>query len=111
MADPYRVTDDWLEGYDAGYDSGFRKGQESPVSGKRRPGARARTGKSRKSATGKRKTAKKPSAYNNFVAKKSQLPRFKYKTTRGKKKKGMVNLKAIGIAWRKLSPGMKKKWA
>lgn len=24
MADPYRITDDWQEGYDAGYESGYR---------------------------------------------------------------------------------------
>lgn len=27
LADPYRITDDWQEGYDAGFESGFRRGQ------------------------------------------------------------------------------------
>jgi hypothetical protein len=56
----------------------------------------------------KRKKAK--SGYNKFVAAKSKMSKFKYKTTRGNKKKGMVNMKAIGVAWRKLSAGQKKKW-
>jgi len=58
-----------------------------------------------------KKPKQKPSAYNNFLSAKSQQPRFKYKVSRGKKKKGMVNMKAVGIAWRKLSPAMQKKWA
>jgi hypothetical protein len=58
----------------------------------------------------KRKAKRKPTAYNNFVSKKSQLPRYKYKSTRGKKKKGMTNLKAIGIAWRKLSKAQQNKY-
>jgi hypothetical protein len=58
----------------------------------------------------KPKRKAKPSGYNKFVAAKSKMSKFKYKTTRGNKKKGMVNLKAIGVAWRKLSAGQKKKW-
>lgn len=57
------------------------------------------------------KPKQKPSAWNNYVAKKSQMPRYKYKTTRGKKKKGMVNLKSIAAAWNNLTAGQKKKWA
>ena len=58
----------------------------------------------------KRKAKRKPSAYNNFVAQKAKLPRFKYKSSRGKKKKGMTNMKAIGVAWRKLSKNQQAKF-
>ena len=28
MADPYRITDDWQEGYDSGYDTGYFEGMK-----------------------------------------------------------------------------------
>ncbi|MBT4407030.1 MAG: hypothetical protein HOC79_04065 [Euryarchaeota archaeon] len=94
---------EYERGFSAGYLAGWREGTGSPVTDMthtidmkvRRPG----TAKKRK-----------PTAYNNFVSKKSQLPRYKYKSTRGKKKKGMTNLKAIGIAWRKLSKAQQNKY-
>jgi len=98
MGDPYAPTDDWREGWVAGYESGLKAGQDE--------GFHVRTIKAR--ALPKKK--RKPTAYNNFVAKKSQLSKFKYKSTRGKKKKGMTNLKAIGVAWRKLSKAQQNKY-
>lgn len=98
MADPYAPSDDWREGYSAGYESGLKAGQDE--------GFHVRTIKGRPLPKKKRK----PTAYNNFVSKKSQLPKFKYKSSRGKKKKGMANLKAIGVAWRKLSKAQQNKY-
>ena len=46
----------------------------------------------------KKKKRKKVSAYNRFVKECAKKPRFKYKSG---KKKGMLNMKAIGVAWRK----------
>ena len=96
--DPYAPSDDWRKGWIAGYESGLKEGQDE--------GFHARTIKGRPL----RKKKRKPTAYNNFVAKKSQLSKFKYKSTRGKKKKGMTNLKAIGVAWRKLSKAQQNKY-
>ena len=48
-----------------------------------------------------KKKKRKPSAYNKFVKEMSKKPRFRYKQTRGNKKKGMVNMKAIAQAWKK----------
>ncbi len=41
---------------------------------------------------------KKLSKWQQFVKKNSKFPRFKYKSG---KKKGMINLKALGVAYRK----------
>jgi hypothetical protein len=51
-------------------------------------------------ASGKRKLTK----WQKFVKQKSKLPRFKYKTG---KRKGMVNMKAVAAAWKKV-PKSKK---
>ena len=101
MGDPNAPTDDWREGWVAGYESGLKAGQDE--------GFHVRTIKARALRSGPTKK-RKPTAYNNFVAKKSQLSKFKYKSSRGKKKKGMTNLKAIGIAWRKLSKAQQNKY-
>ncbi len=49
----------------------------------------------------KKRRKRKPSAYNKFVKEMSKKPRFRYKQSRGNKKKGMVNMKAIAQAWKK----------
>ena len=54
-----------------------------------------------KASRSKFKKKRKPSAYNKFVKEMSKKPRFRYKQTRGNKKKGMVNMKAIAQAWKK----------
>ena len=46
----------------------------------------------------KRKPKRKLSAWQKFVKANSKKPRFKYKSGR---KKGMINLKALGVAYRK----------
>jgi hypothetical protein len=54
-----------------------------------------------------KKRVKKPrklSKWQKFVKAKSKLPRFKYKTG---KRKGMVNMKAVAAAWKKV-PKSKK---
>jgi hypothetical protein len=47
---------------------------------------------------------KKLSKWQKFVKEKSKLPRFRYKTG---KRKGMVNMKAVAAAWKKV-PKSKK---
>ena len=46
----------------------------------------------------KRRSKRKLSKWQQFVKKNSKFPRFKYKSGR---KKGMINLKALGVAYRK----------
>jgi hypothetical protein len=50
------------------------------------------------------KKKRKLSKWQKFVKAKSKLPRFKYKTG---KRKGMVNMKAVAAAWKKV-PKSKK---
>lgn len=110
MADPYRITDDWQEGYDAGYSTGYQNGidYQTYIEGRRlSQGPRPASTITQRATPKKRK---KLSAYNKFVSAMSEKPRFKYKTSRGNKKKGMTNLKAIGVAWRKLTPAKQAKW-
>jgi len=47
---------------------------------------------------GSTKPKRKPSAWNKFVKVNSKKPRFRYKSGA---KRGKVNLKALGIAYRK----------
>jgi len=47
---------------------------------------------------GRSKPKRKPSAWNKFVKVNSKKPRFRYKSGA---KRGKVNLKALGIAYRK----------
>jgi hypothetical protein len=54
-----------------------------------------------KKATKKRR---KLSKWQQFVKAKSKLPRFKYKTG---KRKGMVNMKAVAAAWKKVPKSRK----
>lgn len=97
--------------WEKGFAAGWTAAQEAIVEhGRAMPSRAERILSKGPAGTSRKKPKQKPSAYNNFVSKKSELPRFKYKTSRGKKKKGMINLKAIGIAWRKLSPAAQKKW-
>jgi hypothetical protein len=51
-----------------------------------------------------KKKARKLTKWQKFVKEKSKLPRFKYKTG---KRKGMVNMKAVAAAWKKV-PKSKK---
>jgi hypothetical protein len=58
----------------------------------------------RRQAKKKVKNSRKLSKWQKFVKAKSKLPRFKYKTG---KRKGMVNMKAVAAAWKKV-PKSKK---
>ena len=60
----------------------------SQTTTRRGSGSRKRGGKRRR----------KLSKWQQFVKKNSKFPRFKYKSG---KKKGMINLKALGVAYRK----------
>ena len=57
-----------------------------------------RSGSSEASRKEKPKKRKKLSAYNRFVKECAKKPRFRYKSG---KKKNMLNMRAIGQAWRK----------
>jgi hypothetical protein len=93
--------------YERGFASGWRAALDEdyePTRGGRKFDQRVQAFRETK------KPKRKPSAYNNFVSQKAKLPRFKYKSSRGKKKKGMTNMKAIGVAWRKLSKNQQAKF-
>ena len=95
------MSSDWERGYGAGFTAGMKaqrlqlqqddfsmihdfmrgKSIEDPLFPKKLP-----------------KKRKKLSAYNRFVKECAKKPRFKYKSG---KKKGMLNMRAIGQAWRK----------
>lgn len=98
---------DWERGYTKGYDAGFRAGTmnaggweraafEFPPGVPKNPAA---TG-----GTSRRKRA--PSAWNKFVKANSKKPRFIYQSG---SKKGRLNLKKLGVAWRRTPAGKKSK--
>ena len=89
--------DDTLDRY---YDDGFEAGFRAARQMKGRADRRKTSGRMHAKAPAPKKK-RKPSAYNKFVKEMSKKPRFRYKQTRGNKKKGMVNMKAIAQAWKK----------
>ena len=90
MADPYRVTSDWREGYDAGYQAGLRQGVE-PARSVSLPGLK------RRYAPKKKKITRKPSKYNRFMAK--ELKRLRKKHPRTKQQ---VLFKRAARSWRRV---------
>jgi len=85
---------DYEEGYKAGFGDGYREG------------FRVYTGK-RTEAGERRKSFKPPkkrqlSAWNKFVKANSKKPRFIYRN-------GKLNLKKMGVAFRKTPAGKKKR--
>jgi len=86
----------WEEGYDAGYKRGWNERAESDRLGGRMfiPGHPQAT----KGVIKKRKL----SAWNKFVKANSKKPRFVYRN-------GKLNLKKMGVAFRKTPAGKKKK--
>ena len=82
----YHPSRDYDEGYDDGYDDGFRKGV---------------TGLGKKRLSGKSKPKRKLSAWNKFVKANSKKPRFILRS-------GKLNLKKMGVAFRK-TPASRKK--
>jgi len=91
MVDPYRPTDDWREGYDDGYSTGYREGF--------RAGSKERSGQP---GNPHPKKKRKLSAWNKFVKANSKKPRFIFRS-------GKLNLKKMGVAFRKTPAGKKKK--
>ena len=93
-----------MPGYREGYKDGFRDGQEyatiapDPVTGAFRRFPVKYTG-SRASRT---PVKRKLSAWNKFVKANSKKPRFIYRN-------GKLNLKKMGVAFRKTPAGRKKK--
>ena len=76
------------EMYRMGYQDGLRDAQRDIGRDFGSSQTRKRGGKRRR----------KLSKWQQFVKKNSKFPRFKYKSG---KKKGMINLKALGVAYRK----------
>ena len=76
------------EMYRMGYQDGLRDAQRDIGRDFGSSQTRKRGGKRRR----------KLSKWQQFVKKNSKFPRFKYKSGR---KKGMINLKALGVAYRK----------
>jgi len=76
------------------YRMGYEDGINSDIFGSKGP---SRDVKPLKQLS-KLKPKRKPSAWNKFVKVNSKKPRFRYKSGA---KRGKVNLKALGIAYRK----------
>ena len=81
--------EEWLDGFNVGYDRGFFAGQ-----------VEAGTLDPRKIKKVKRK--RKPSAWNKFVKANATKPRFRLRS-------GSPNLKKLGVAFRKTPAGRKKR--
>ena len=89
MADPYRVTSDWQEGYDAGYERGLFLGAQGakPTISQAARGRRIPT---------RVKRSRKPSKYNLFM--KKELKRLRKKHPRTKQQ---VLFKRAAKSWRR----------
>jgi len=84
------TKEEWLEGFNVGYDRGFFAGQvQGGVTDPR---------KIKKGGAVKRKL----SAWNKYVKANSKKPRFRYRN-------GKLNLKKMAIAFRKTPQGKKKR--
>jgi hypothetical protein len=94
------MSSDWERGYTAGYDAGMAAMIRAQIRIDNEPSMASVA-----SSHGlfdiepkKTKKRKKLSAYNRFVKECAKKPRFRYKSG---KKKNMLNMRAIGQAWRK----------
>jgi len=84
----------WEETSDRLYDDGYEDGY---IVAKRKYSSRSRTPRSRMHAnapSSRRPKKRKPSAWNKFVKVNSKKKQFRYAN-------GKVNLKKLGVAWRK----------
>ena len=99
MVDPYRPSDDYRDGYDEGYSSGFlvgfKRGQGEQPSKRGGRGSTIRRGNPHPKK-------RKLSAWNKFVKANSKKPRFIFRS-------GKLNLKKMGVAFRKTPAGRRKK--
>ena len=76
------------------YRMGYEDGVNSDIFGSKGPSRNVKTLKQLSKAKPKRKL----SSWNKFVKANSKKPRFRYKSGA---KRGKVNLKALGVAYRK----------
>jgi len=92
------------DGYAKGYSNGLHESALAYTPGQLKERAEwgSRTGKDL-SGKGKKR---KPSAWNQFVKVNSKKPRFIYQSGA---KKGKLNLKKMGVAWRRTPAGRKAK--
>ena len=102
------MEDAYFRGYDAGFDAGYDKAMRE-----RRVHRTGREEIPRHMEEdfsfiipAKKKKKRKLSAWNKYVKANSSKPRFRYKSG---KKKGMINLKKMAVAFRKTPAGKKKK--
>jgi len=95
VVDPYRPSDDYMAGYKEGYEDGwYSRGIRETFTGSER--------KKIKGGNPHPKKKRKLSAWNKFVKANSKKPRFIYRN-------GKLNLKKMGVAFRKTPAGRKKK--
>jgi len=90
------VTSDYADGYERGYSSGYEAGIRAGQS--RLPVGALTPQLAKRSPRKKRKL----SDWNKFVKANSKKPRFIYRN-------GKLNLKKMGVAFRKTPAGKKKK--
>lgn len=88
MADPYRITDDWQDGYDSGYDTGYfdgmKRGREQRMN--MRTSNAAGSNPSARRDNSKKATTSRPQKGKAKVLTNMTAPVWKkYKKGRGKK--------------------------
>lgn len=91
---------DWEEAYDEGYEAGYEAARRKFTNRK----WEVTESLSYKPKKSKRK--QKPSAWNKFVKANSKKKKFIYQSGANK---GKLNLKKMGVAWRKTPAGKKKR--
>mgnify|MGYP005827122089 CR=1 FL=1 len=117
-----RERDYYRSGFQDGYDQGIRVGVAAEQTGLRQAGAMSEYRKDIMMGRGaelfepsltaletspRRVTRKrKLSGWQKFVKQNSNKKKFRYQ---GGRKKGMLNFKALGVAWRKTPAGRKKR--
>jgi hypothetical protein len=100
--------DDWEEAYTAGYEAGYESAQRAYRNTVERVGRKGFFDETFEEGwvTKKPKRKQKPSAWNKFVKANSKKKKFIYQSGANK---GKLNLKKMGVAWRKTPAGKKKR--
>jgi len=96
---------DW-ESYKEGYDAGFANAMKIAQRYGAEPMPIAPYGTSSYMGQKGSKPKRKLSAWQKFVKVNAKKPRFKFKSG---SKKGKINLKALGVAYRKTPAGKKRR--
>ena len=96
-------NEDFEDTLDRYYDDGYEDGYTNAILRQRRSTRMQANAPGVDRAT-RKKPKRKLSAWQKFVKEKGKLPRFKYKSG---KNKGKVNMRALGVAWRKTPAGKK----